>query len=242
MLRKVHKNQVWTPPSASDYHAMAMAGERYLAGPDRTPEREQPINPCVSYIKNSSGAARRQFECLELEITPQLDDVTRENIWIDGIERADGTIPFAVLLEPVPDDKWTRGQVSGICPALVDIQDITHRWAYLPDGEYVLESTEEANASVSCSSITSCSGSNENTFFSAANPVNTVGIASNVPIIRFAIATRKSNGFPMIQAINPVNEAMITNAIGKCTNIGCAGGINDPSWVMSYTIKHGIPD
>jgi hypothetical protein len=148
MLRKVHKKQVWHPPSASDYNTMAMAAESYLDGPDHVPERQQPVNPCTAWIKNSSGAARRQFECVELSVAPQLATVTRENTWIAGIAPTNTGIPFAVLLQPVASTAWALGQVSGICPGLVDIQDVDHRWAFLPAGEYVLESCEMSQGTV----------------------------------------------------------------------------------------------
>jgi len=147
-VRKVRPKQAFRPPLAFDHNAMALAADMYHHGPERPPERQQPVNPCTAMIRNSSGADRRQFECLELAVEPQLSKVTRENIWINGIEPTDTGIPFSVLLQPVTAGKWALGQVAGICPAWVDIQDVSHRWAYLPAGEYVLVSSGDGDVCI----------------------------------------------------------------------------------------------
>jgi hypothetical protein len=81
------------------------------------------------------------FECLELDDAIILNQVTAEQIYVDGIEPTDTGIPFAVLLQPAAIDGWRRGQVAGICPALVDVLDADHTRAYLAAGEYVLTSS-----------------------------------------------------------------------------------------------------
>ena len=138
--RKVRAKQAFRPDSAADHNIKGLTADAFRKGPDPDPERPQIVNPCTAWIKNSSGADRRQFECLELDKTILLDTVTRENIWIDGIEPTQTEIPFAVMLRPVASAAWQLGQVAGICPALVDMQNITDRSAFLPDGKYVLES------------------------------------------------------------------------------------------------------
>ena len=140
--RKVKKGEPWRPDSAADHNVKARAADAYRRGLPFTPDRAHPIDPCRIWVKNSSGAARSMFECLELDDAIILNEVTAEQIFVDGIEPTDTGIPFAVLLQPAAVDGWRRGQVAGICPALVDVVDTDHTRAYLAAGEYVLTSSD----------------------------------------------------------------------------------------------------
>jgi hypothetical protein len=139
--RKVRAKQAWRPESAIDHNVKGLAADAFRKGPDRTPERPQIINPCTAAIKNSTGGARRQFEAVALDTEYQLTAKTRENIWIDGVAQTEPAMPIAILLEPVADGKWcNEGQLDGVCPALVNLTDVSHTQAYLPTDSFVLES------------------------------------------------------------------------------------------------------
>jgi len=74
---------------------------------------------------------------LKLSPTPILTAVTREQIFIDGIE-PDGTGPYAILLEPIEDDAYGLAQIAGVCPAWVDVTAITDTHGSVSSGEYTL--------------------------------------------------------------------------------------------------------
>lgn len=138
MLRKVRKKEVWHPPSAGDYNTMAMAAERYLAGPDRTPQRQLPIPTDVVKVKNSSGSALRLGEVIELSgFLPT--DVLRASLWFDGA-LPDTTRPLGIALQAIPTSTIDNCQVSGACPALVNVTDAGHGYAAVSNANAVLQS------------------------------------------------------------------------------------------------------
>ena len=140
--RKVSKGEHWRPDSHDDHNIKAKTADAFRRGIEFTPDREHPIDPCRIWIRSTTGA-RRQFECLELSDEILLNQVQAHQLYLDGIAPTDTGIPFAVLLQPAPvGSGFRRGQVAGICPALVDVKDTDHTRAYLPDGAYVLESSD----------------------------------------------------------------------------------------------------
>jgi len=147
--RKVTKGEAWRPDSADDHNIKARTADAYRRGNPFTPDREHPIDPCRIWVRNTSGGDRRQFECLELSETIVLNKIQAHQLFIDGIEPTGEDIPFAVLLEPEPDGSgFRRGQVAGICPALVDVVSTDHVRAYLPSGQYVLKSGDEGPVAI----------------------------------------------------------------------------------------------
>ena len=148
MTRKVTKGEHWRPDSADDHNIKSRAADAFRRGAEFVPDRERPIDPCRIWLKNTSGAARRQFECLELGTSTNLASVTAEQLYLTGIAPTDTGIPFGVLLQPAAISKWRQAQVSGICPALVDVVSTSHTRAYLPSGEYVLKSIDEGPVAI----------------------------------------------------------------------------------------------
>ena len=148
MTRKVTKGEHWRPDSADDHNIKSRAADAFRRGAEFVPDRERPIDPCRIWLKNTSGAARRQFECLELGTSTNLASVTAEQLYLTGIAPTDTGIPFGVLLQPAAISKWRQAQVSGICPALVDVVSTSHTRAYLPSGECVLKSIDEGPVAI----------------------------------------------------------------------------------------------
>ena len=142
--RKVSKGEPWRPDSADDHNIKARTADAYRRGVEFTPDREHPIDPCKIWVRNTSGADRSQFQCVELDDAIKTEKVQAHQLYIDGIAPTNTGIPFAVLLQPAPNNRgFWRAQVAGICPALVDVQSTSHTRAFLPSGEYVLESCDE---------------------------------------------------------------------------------------------------
>ena len=100
----------------------------------------QPIPTDVVKIKNSSGSHIRLGEVLEISGF-LLTNVLRDSLWFDGDE-PDGTRPFAIALQDIPDGSIDRAQVSGVTVALVNVTDADHGYATTEDGEIVLQSAD----------------------------------------------------------------------------------------------------
>ena len=92
-------------------------------------------------VKNSSGADRRRGEILEFTGSP-LTDFSSGELWLTGGSPtlANG---FGVLLNPIPNNKFGNKdcQVAGVCAALVNVTDATHKFAKVTASTYVLQST-----------------------------------------------------------------------------------------------------
>lgn len=89
-------------------------------------------------IKNSSGAAIRLGEVLELNGIV-ITAVDRGAMWFDGAE-PNATRPFCIALQDIPDDAIDRAQVSGVTIALVNVGDANHGYAEVVSGDPVLHS------------------------------------------------------------------------------------------------------
>jgi hypothetical protein len=141
--RKVSKGEPWRPDSADDHNIKARAADAYRHGETFIPDRENPIDPCRIWIRNTSGGNRSQFQCLELDDAIVLSEIKAHKLYFDGITPTGDDIPFAVLLQPAPNGGgFRRGQVAGICPALVNVGSTSHTRAYLDAGDYVLTSSD----------------------------------------------------------------------------------------------------
>lgn len=89
-------------------------------------------------IKNSSGAAIRLGEVLELDGIV-ISTVDRGAMWFDG-DAPNATRPFCIALQDIPEDAIDRAQVSGVTIALVDVGDANHGYAEVVSGDPVLQS------------------------------------------------------------------------------------------------------
>lgn len=147
--RKVKKGEAWRPDSADDHNVKARAADAYRRGEVFIPDREHPTDPCRVWIRNTSGAARSQFQCLELDDGVVLNEIKAHKLYFDGVACTGKEIPFAVLLQPAPNNRgFRRGQVAGICPALVNVGNTAHTRAYLPSGAYVLKSSKSGPVAI----------------------------------------------------------------------------------------------
>ena len=117
---------------ANDY-ALRQLGQPGVQSP-------QPIPTDIVKIKNSSGSHVRLGEVLEISGF-LLTAVKRDSLWFDG-DTPDATRPFAIAMQDMPTDAIDRGQVSGICVALVNVTDADHDYAEVVSGEPVLQSSD----------------------------------------------------------------------------------------------------
>ena len=87
-------------------------------------------------IKNDTGGNLRLGEVVELQDN-SLGAVAEPNAVFDA-DTPDETKPFAICLEPIPDGKIGPAQIAGRCPALVNVQATTDRWAQVISGQDTL--------------------------------------------------------------------------------------------------------
>lgn len=125
---------------ASDaYHARKRLGE-----PD--PPQTPPLSTDVIKVRNATGTALRQGEIVELNghALTVLDKL--HPCFVAAVP--DGTRPFAVMLEPLPNNANAIGhaQIDGRCPALVNFTATTDKWAKVSNGLDVLQSSEAAGS------------------------------------------------------------------------------------------------
>ena len=134
LIPKVSPGQQWRPDKAPARNAIADTVERVLGRNYLGTGKKGnyvPLPTDVIMIKNDSGAARRQYEVLSLTGSFVLDDVTREQLWLNATVASTAQRLFAVLLEPVKDEGYAIAQVSGVCPALVNVVSASHTRASL---------------------------------------------------------------------------------------------------------------
>lgn len=101
----------------------------------------------VVKVRNYSGANRREGEVLECDdTTPILTTIDPTNLWLKGVT-PNGERGFGILRKASKHDATdalkaiTPLQVSGVCKALVNFSDASHRAAYVESGSYVLKSS-----------------------------------------------------------------------------------------------------
>jgi hypothetical protein len=89
-------------------------------------------------VKNGTGTLLRAGEIVEFD-THALTTLDRQAPWFTA-EVPDETRAFAVLLEGIANDANAIGlaQISGRCPALINVGATTDLWAYVSSGADVL--------------------------------------------------------------------------------------------------------
>lgn len=89
-------------------------------------------------VKNGTGTLLRQGEIVEFN-THSLTTLDRQAPWFTAAV-PDETRAFAILLEGIANDSGAIGlaQISGRCPALINVQATTDLWAYVNSGADVL--------------------------------------------------------------------------------------------------------
>ena len=91
-------------------------------------------------VKNITGADRRAGEVLEIG-THLLTDIDRKYLAFnaDTVSHASGR-SYCILERPMTADSIDVAHVSGCCVALVDIQDTSHRYAFVEQSSTILKS------------------------------------------------------------------------------------------------------
>lgn len=118
--------------SANEY-----AERRRLGNAGGLPKHSIPTD--IVRVKNACGSAIRLGEVLEFS-SFLLSDLTRGAIWLEG-DTPNATRAYGIALQDIPVDSIDRMQVSGACPALVNVSDTDHGYAEVVSGSVVLRST-----------------------------------------------------------------------------------------------------
>jgi hypothetical protein len=130
------------PRSASLWNAIIDAANNYSQtrqlGTAGT-SFNQPVPTDIVKLKNSSGGHLRLGEVLEVSDF-LLTDVVRTSLWFDG-DTPDGTRPFAIALQDIPDGSIDRAQMSGAGVAWVNVSSGSHEYAESEAGEVILRSS-----------------------------------------------------------------------------------------------------
>lgn len=137
---KVQAGAEFIPPRAETWNALVdllndKRRNRFTTSRPIQPA-ERPLQPGQIKIKNDTGAQLRLGEVVELQ-DKLLTDVDRHYPWFTA-DTPDETKPFAICLEPIPNTKIGLAQISGRCPALINVGATTDLWAYVSSGADVL--------------------------------------------------------------------------------------------------------
>ena len=138
-MRRVRPRQTWKPPTAAEHNATAAAVAAYQRGPDRPPERQQPIATDTIMVRNDSGTGKRRGDVLAVTRTRLLTALTREHPWITaaGLGAANRNYVLCVLLDPLPAGDIGPAQISGVSLAYVNVIATWHRRAFPYGGSTV---------------------------------------------------------------------------------------------------------
>jgi hypothetical protein len=133
----------FVPPRAKLWNSMIDAGRDYeqsrlsAGAPDPLKGRQTDLLKCL----NASGSSRRRGEVLAFD-GKAIADLSNEHMWLTGVAPYAGSY-FGLLRDPAADGDVVSVQVSGVCMAIVDVQNSGHRRASAVEGEYVLRSDED---------------------------------------------------------------------------------------------------
>lgn len=130
-------------PRASDWNAFVDAADfaRNAGAMGFGPVGEA-LPTGVIWLRNDSGVDVDTFGALNVDdvIVSAADNVSefRSRIAFGG--SLSGSLPLAVLLEPIPNGSYGRAMTHGITQAKVNIVSELHGYASLPTGDALLES------------------------------------------------------------------------------------------------------
>lgn len=150
IIKKVKPGDKLKIPAVA-YNAMATAAEAHSQNAFSVgPGKDEPGDNLI-LIKNNSGSAVPTGGSLGIDgpIYGPVDNLPefKFNTALEGITpSADHVSKFIVTAEPINDGKIGRGYVAGICPALLEIVEITHITADIVDGE--LKTTVNGSAQI----------------------------------------------------------------------------------------------
>lgn len=101
--------------------------------------RHVPLATDKIKVQNDTGSDRRLGEVATIDNVLLLDSVDQEHLWQSAIV-TDPDKPFGIFRHPTPAGIIDELQVSGVCKALITINDITHTHARPSNGNHVLTS------------------------------------------------------------------------------------------------------
>ena len=111
----------------------------YQRGPDRPPDRQQPIATDTIMVRNDSGTGKRRGDVLAVTRTRLLTALTREHPWITaaGLGAANRNYVLCVLLDPLPAGDIGPAQIDGVSLDYVNVIATWHRRAFPYGGSTV---------------------------------------------------------------------------------------------------------
>ena len=131
--QKPRRGQPWRPPKAADETAKAATADMYRRGPERLPDRQQPIDSNLVVVRNDSGGNLRRYDVVGLGTanTKLLTAVDRDQVWLiaDKLTNCLPNCQVAVLIDPLANGKFGLAQVSGRGVAYVNVGAVWHRRA-----------------------------------------------------------------------------------------------------------------
>jgi len=142
-LRKLLPGDARQAPSAARENAWteaAIIARQYMAG-RREQRMATPLSPGAIWVRNDTGSARSRGEVVGLgaSLVDQTENVGRF-LWRPVVEGVTPTAAahakrFGVLLSDPAADAMARVQVTGICRARVQVEDDSHGFATVKDGD-----------------------------------------------------------------------------------------------------------
>ena len=161
--------------------------QRRKLGKGQPPQRDEIFGDRIR-VKLTSGGPYITGTPLEVG-APRFTTVSREKSWHSAAVRSSHR-PIGILLEPVKVNKYAWLQLSGVCPAYVDVGDVDHTHAY---------------CAASGTTLTSGFGG---PFELVSTPP---GTGSRVLLVRFQ---------PLLRRRILTNEAILVNDFGDCNFYG----------------------
>lgn len=92
-------------------------------------------------IQNNSGAARARGHVLEITGIIETTFSHETLAFVGGAPTPGADKRYAILKEDLPDGEIGVAQVSGICAAVVNVTDATHKTATIAASTYILQSS-----------------------------------------------------------------------------------------------------
>ena len=137
---KAGSGERFKAPSANTWNRMVEAADAYAEGRLQRPKADpaQPLPTDLIKVVNNTCGFRRRGEVVKI-CDKAIHEITEEYKWLCGAT-TDGRGCFAILKGPAAKGKPVSAQVSGVCLALVVVNNESHNRAALAAGEVVMRS------------------------------------------------------------------------------------------------------
>jgi hypothetical protein len=94
----------------------------------------------IVLVRNDSGADRARFDVLGIPgpvLTPtdNIESFKNRVVVVGDVPGASDSGRFVILAEPIADGSFGRAYIDGVCPARVEMDDESHGFADVTDGE-----------------------------------------------------------------------------------------------------------